>query len=305
MDRRRFLLALGAGAMAGAWRGDAASRPPSASDELCRAPRAVPIVVTARGAGELHYQGTHILAYGALRELAQAYAAVGGGLAVAGGGCDDGVAAVRRGTADLGGLCCPVAGSRAAGLLQVLVARDPKAVVAHPNCPLTGLSLRALRAVARGEISDWQELGGPARPIAQVIRRHCPDYAEPVRTALVGAGRWSEKALFVDTDEQVVDLVARFPAALGVVSWVFARPLVREGRLKLLSLEGRRPDRERQRYPLQGPLHLVFRRWDEERMRPFFDFLYGRQGRAILARDLLPVTAEEGGYRLERFRLTA
>lgn len=301
MNRRAFLSMSGAALFASLLREDATAKNPvrvPTADEICRSPRALPIVVASSGAGELSYQGTHILAYGALKDMAPAFAATGGRLAVAGGGCDDGVAGVKRNLSTFGGLCCPVEGSKAGGLPHLLVAHDMKAVVSHASNGVAGLSLSQLKAVARGRILDWRELGGEARPIAQVVRRHCPDYVEPVRAALLdNRPDWSDKALFVDTDEQVVDLVSRYPAGLGVVSWVFARPLVEAGRLRLLALDDLRPDRDRMRYPLTGPLSLIFRAWDSSRMTPFFDFLYGDRGRAIIGRALIPASAEEAGYR--------
>lgn len=82
-----------------------------------------------------------------------------------------------------------------------------------------------------------------------------------------------------------------------MVSRVFARPLVEAGKLRLLALDGRLPQRDRERYPLTGPLSMIFRRWEAERMTPFFDFLYGKARREIIARDLLTVSREEAGYR--------
>ncbi|MDP2823281.1 MAG: substrate-binding domain-containing protein [Sulfuritalea sp.] len=300
MDRRSFLALAGTALLAAPWREQAsATQPRLVGDDICRSPRALPIVVASSGTGELSYQGTHILAYGALKDVAPAFAAMGRGrLAVAGGGCDDGIAGVKRRLADFGGMCCPVKGSAAEGLPHLLVAHDLKAVVAHGTNTVTGLSYAQLKAIARGGLSDWKDLGGEARPIAQVVRKHCPDYVEPVRAALLGnRDEWSDKALFVDTDEQIVNMVSRFPAGLGVVSWVFARPLVESGKLRLLALDGLRPDRDRARYPLSGPLSLIFRAWEAERMMPFFDFLYGPQGRALVARDLIPVSAAVAGYR--------
>lgn len=301
MDRRGFLALAGAAALTAPWREQSLARaalPGPLDDGICRSPRALPIIVGSTGAGELSYQGTHILAYGALKDIAPVFAATGGRLAVAGGGCDDGVAGVARNVATFGGLCCPVKGSKAAGLPHLVVAHDMKAVVAHGSNLVSAISFAQLKAVARGKILDWRELGGAARPIAQVVRRHCPDYVEPVRAALLNnAPEWSGKALFVDTDEQIVNMVSRFEAGLGVVSWVFARPLVESGKLRLLALDGQRPDGDRARYPLTGPLSLIFRRWDTARMTPFFDFLYGRQGLEIVARDLIPVAREQAGYR--------
>lgn len=291
----------GAALFASLLREDATAKNPvrfPATDEICRSPRELPIFVASTGAGELSYQGTHILAYGALKNIAPVFAAQGGRLAVAGGGCDDGIAGVKRRRADFGGMCCPIKGSAAEGLPFLTVAHDMKAVVAHPSNEVAGVTMSQLKAIARGKILDWKELGGASKPIAQVVRRHCPDYVEPVRAALLNnRPDWSGKALFVDTDEQIVNMVSRFEAGLGVVSWVFARPLVESGQLRLLALDGRMPQKDRERYPLTGPLSLIFRRWEAERMTPFFDFLYGKEGQAIIARDLLPVTAAQAGYK--------
>lgn len=301
MDRRTFLAFAGAGLMTSPWREQAvagATLRSALDGEICTTTRRAPVIVASSGQGGLSYQGTHILALGAMKDLATAFVAGGGRLAVAGGGCDDGIAGVKRNLSDFGGMCCPVKGSAAEGLPHLVVAQDMKAVVAHPANNVAGLSLSQLKQVARGRILDWRELGGEPKPIAQVVRRHCPDYVEPVRAALLdNRPDWSGKALFVDTDEQIVDLVSRFPAGLGVVSWVFARPLVESGKLRLLALNGLRPDRDRLRYPLTGPLSLIFRAWEAERMTPFFDFLYGEKARAIIARDLIPVSREQAGYR--------
>jgi phosphate transport system substrate-binding protein len=301
-DSRRRLLAALAGAAACWPLAGRALRPFDAGADLCRsrAPQALPASSAPR-AGELVFQGTHILAYGAMRELAERYATGGGRMIVHGGGCDDGIVAVRRGSADFGGLCCPVKGSSAEGLPWLPVARDLKAVVAHPSNPVAAIGLAELREVARGRIPRWKALGGEDRPIALVIRRHCPDYFEPVRDALLkNRPDWSPQGLFVDTDEQIVDTVSRFAGGLGLVSWVFARPLAEAGRLKVLALDGLTPAEGVRRgggYALEGPLVLIYRQWERVRMAPFLDFLYGAEGQRIVGRSLIPIGAREAGYR--------
>lgn len=258
--------------------------------------------VVARAPGELAFQGTHILAFGAMRELAERYAATGGRrLLVNGGGCDDGIVAVRRGAADFGGLCCPVKGSSAEGIPWLPVATDVKAVIVHPDNPLRRIGLDDLRHLATGRIARWSTQGWTDRPVVLVIRKHCPDYLEPVRDILL-ANRpdWSPKGLFVDTDRQIVDLVARFPGAVGIVSWVFVREMAAAGKLKALALDGVTPEdalREGKAYRLSGPLNIVFRAWQPRVMTPFFDFLYGPAGQAVISQALIPVSAAAAGYR--------
>jgi phosphate transport system substrate-binding protein len=104
----------------------------------------------------------------------------------------------------------------------------------------------------------------------------------------------------VDTDEQIVDTVARYSGAMGLVSWVFAKPLVEAKRLRVLAVEGVGPAeglRRRGAYPVEGPLVMVFREFDQARMAPFLDFLYGPAGQQAIGRALIPVPAAEAGYR--------
>lgn len=297
MKRRHFLLALTGLPLL------SRATPPAQNpwaDSYCISPlrRAA---VMAPVPGGLRYQGTHILTYGALRELSASYNRLGRGpVQVTGGGCDDGVTGVLRGEAELGGLCCPVEESRAAHLPSLLVARDIKVVVAHPSVTLDDITLVSLRRLARGEIRRWAELGEADRAIVLVVRRHCPDYLEPVRGLLLdNRPDWSPRALFVETDQQLLETVLRYPGAVGVVSRALALPYLKVGQLRALRVDGVAPQREAVEagtYPLVGPLNIVYREWDEARMRGFFDFLYSPLGAAIIGQALVPVSAQEGGY---------
>ena len=272
--------------------------------DVCRTRVAPPVF--PRGPGDLSFQGTHILAQGALRELAEVYRGPAGGrLHVAGGGCDDGIAGVLRLQVDLGGMCCPVEKSRAVGLPWYLVARDIKVVITHPTNPVTDIGFDELAAAAAGRIARWRELGGEDRAIALVVRNHCPDYLEPVRDLLLNnKPDWSPKGLFVERDEQIIEAVARYPGSLGLVSWVFVKPLADAGKLKVLKVDGVRPAARTVRagsYRLHGPLNVIFTRWQAQSMRPFFDFLYSARGLKIMNRVLVPVSAEEADYRPGRW----
>lgn len=308
LDRRQFLLAsLALLTPAHARQSPAASIDPLITGSVCRTRPAEGMAASLapRAAGLLRYQGTHILTYGAFRDMAASYRGPRlERLAVAGGGCDDGITTVRRGSADLGGMCCPVPGSRGEGLHWLRVADDIKVVLVHPSNPVEDTTLEALRAVARGRITRWKQLGGEDRAIALVARKHCPDYFEPVRQLLLdGRDAWTSRGLFVDRDEQITDIVSRYAAAIGLVSWVFAKPLVESRRLKVLRVNGVSPAAAHVRsgrYPLHGPLSVLYREWLPE-MRPFFDFLYGPHGQAITARALVPVSADEAGYRPARW----
>lgn len=295
MKRRAFLLsALAAGTLGHSTEAGTVRAPWEPT--VCRAP--IRAAAAAADDTRLVCEGTHILAYGALRQIAKAYRGPVP-MVVRGGGCDNAVMAVRQGSAHLGAMCCPPRGPRLEGLSALVVAADIKVVVAHPELDINDLSTESLGAIADGAIDNWQAVGGTPGPIALVVREHCPDYDEPVRTLLLpDRPSWSPHALLVTSDENLVDSVARYRRAIGVASWVFAKPLVEAGKLKLLSIDGVLPSPEAVqlgKYALIAPLSLIYATW-RPAMTPFFDFLYGPQGRALIAERLMPVSAEEAGY---------
>lgn len=258
------------------------------------------MAVVRRTSDDLAYQGTHILTHGAFRSLAARYQRdAAQRFVVYGGGCDDGITSVNAGGVDLGGLCCPVERTRAEGLPWVQVAWDIKVVIAHASQPVDDIPLDTLRDVVSGRAARWSAVSGDDRPIALVYRDHCPEYIEPVRDLLLDNRQdWSPRALAVDTDEMLVDTVARFQGALGVVSWVFARDRVVAGELKVLAVDGVAPDPTAVaagRYPLVGPLNLVFKHWHARRMAGFFEYLYSPAGQAVMSELLVPVPPDTAG----------
>lgn len=245
----------------------------------------------------LSFAGTRLFKEGFLDELGSAYAsATGNRIAILGGGCDDGLVAVREKRAHIGGLCCPLEGGPASMLASITVAKDLKVIVANPGVPVASLSRHQLTSVLTGTARNWSAVGGADRPIALVLHDHCPDYVEPARSMLLGDRlTWSKEALYVKTDQKHLDTVARFETAVGVNSWILAEPYVRRGSLKLLAVDGITPSIENAsagRYRLIGPMNMVFSSYEEGLMQPFFDYLFSDAGRKVVSRRLVPVRAD-------------
>lgn len=245
--------------------------------------------------------GTRLFKEGFLDEALPLYEKLSGHSArMLGGGCDDGVTGVRLGSAQLGGVCCPIESAPSRGLRGYTVARDMKVVVAHPSVSVSDTSLAQLKAVLSGKIENWKELGGEDSAISLVVHDHCPDYLEPMRQNLLGSQAiWSRQAMVVKTDQKHLETVARFPGAIGVNSWILAEPFVKAGQLKVLSINGVAPTFKNTvsgTYPLVGPLLLVFKQSNED-LGAFFSFLYSDAGQKIISRRAIPVTAQQAGFR--------
>jgi phosphate transport system substrate-binding protein len=302
MDRRGFLGAAGLSFLATGLAGPT-DRRVALPEFICGEPQrgAVRPVAMSAPAGSLVIAGTRLFKEGFFNDLLAIYnRGPGRDARMLGGGCDDGVTGVKLGTAHLGCLCCPVAGSPAEGMGSLQVAWDMKVVVAHPGVRADAISTAQLRRVLTGEAKSWKELGGPDRRIALVVSDHCPDYIEPVRQALLeNRQAWSPHAMVVKTDQKQLETTARFENAIGVNSWIIAEPFVKSGALKVLHVDGVAPtlaNVESGRYRLAGPMIVIYRQWSPREMTPFFDLLYGEAGREILARHVVPVSAARAGY---------
>lgn len=55
-------------------------------------------------------------------------------------------------------------------LLQIPVAIDGIAIAVHPDLPINGLTLNQLRQIYTGQITNWQQVGGPNLPIIPYSR---------------------------------------------------------------------------------------------------------------------------------------
>lgn len=301
MKRRAFiLLGLSAGAssatayLPGSSRG-MADLESLARQEICVTGRAAPRVTAGgRQSRSLSFAGTRLFKEGFLDDIGRSFQQkTGRRIQILGGGCDDGLKAVREDFASIGGLCCPLQGSGAEHLQHVTVAHDLKVVVAHPRVSVSNLRWAELVSIMTGSITNWQVLGGTDQRIATVIHDHCPDYVEPARRQILGDRlQWSLDALHVKTDQKHLDTVARFESAVGVNSWILAQPYVAAGKLKVLAIDGVDPtigNAAAGRYRLLGPMNMVFERW-EQAMAPFFEYLFSPDGRAIMSRRVVPVT---------------
>jgi len=98
-------------------------------------------------------------------------------ISVTGGGSGTGFAALINGTIDIANASRDIKPeeietARANGFEPVehVVANDAIAVIVNPNNPINQLTLEQVSRIFKGEITNWQELGGEDRPIVKLSR---------------------------------------------------------------------------------------------------------------------------------------
>jgi phosphate transport system substrate-binding protein len=98
------------------------------------------------------------------------------------------------------------------------VARTRAAVITHPSNPIQSISNENLRRILSGEVTDWQQLGGPPMPIRVVAAREGGGVVTSVEASLLGLDKHisAPDQIRVQNGPQIVQVVEQEPGALGI-----------------------------------------------------------------------------------------
>ena len=104
------------------------------------------------------------------------------------------------------------------------IARTRIAFAVHPSNSIRAVSLDKIRQVLRGEINNWQQLGGSNTPIRLVVVRGGGGVTTAVEAELLqGQPIAASGTIFVQTGPQVLQVVAQEPGAIGLAQLALVR----------------------------------------------------------------------------------
>ncbi len=245
---------------------------------------------TAQAEVNLKWVGCGITKKAFMKELAAAYETrTGIKIKIEGGGATRGIreTIAMDSDADMGGTCRFLMHSEQSGqaIKAEPVAWDALVVITHKENPVNDISLENLRAVYRGQITNWKELGGPDRPLKLFVRKG----------KISGVGRTLRKLVLDDYDADIPSTyefkssgplekaVEQDVNALGVTGISSAR----RRNVKILSLDGKLPSYENIKsgeFALYRPLYIVvnYLKPDAEAVEQFVGFALSDDGRQII-----------------------
>lgn len=242
----------------------------------------------ADASNTLYWAGCGITKKAFMTELAKAYELeTGVKIVLQGGGATKGIRKVASGELHIGG-ACRVALERhplERKAQQVPVAWDALVVIVNKNNPVETLSLKQLRDIYLGKITNWQELGGLDSEIDLYIRRG----------NLSGVGRTLRELVFANFNQKFTG--AKYvekssgPVEKGVVKnrngiGVTGVSSARRRDVKILKLEGIEPSYANIKsgsYLLYRPLYLVREASKKNQLaNQFIKFALSRRGKDII-----------------------
>jgi len=162
-------------------------------------------------------------------------------------GCNAGIKAAKQNAPDhetFGFVCCPLSDKEVKenDLKVWPLAQEPILILVRNDNPINDMSEEQVRAIFRGDITNWQEVGGPDKPIVLVTRLHCKDRPGHWKLILPDEKDFRQQRLNVKSAAAMVQRINDFGTAIGHTgsTWKFKAG----DRVKAITINGVAPTAE-------------------------------------------------------------
>ena len=216
--------------------------------------------------------------------LAEEFMALNGGVEVTyqGIGSSGGVKNAKEGTTIIGTASRNLkTEEKTWGLTEIELAYDGIAVIAHPDNGIEELTMEQVKAIYRGEITNWSQVGGADAEIV-VVSREDGSGTRGAYEEIVGfEDELKEGALIAEGNGNVQTTVAGNPLAIGYVSFTYINDTV-----KPLLVDGTAPTVDNVvsgEYGVSRPFMMVYIEDNmTEESQAFVEFALSAEGQDIV-----------------------
>ncbi|MGI5926282.1 MAG: phosphate ABC transporter substrate-binding protein [Thermacetogeniaceae bacterium] len=222
-------------------------------------------------------------------ELANAFMKDNPGISinVAGGGSSAGIKAAKDGTADIGASSRELSKDEEKGLVVIPIAIDGIAIVVNPENPVKSLTLKQIRGIYAGEITNWKEVGGRDGNINAFTREEGSGTRGAFEELVMKGYRISSKVGVQNSTGSLRTAVAGDPQAVAYISLGNVNNTV-----KVVAVEGVTPTDETIKngsYKLSRYFYYLTREQPREIAQQFIDFVLSHEGQQIVGEVFVPV----------------
>ena len=144
----------------------------------------------------------------------------------------------------------------------------------NKNNPVDGLTADQIRKIYRGEITNWKEVGGPAKAINPLTR-------------IKGSGSQTMMDKFMENDiHPSKNVFSILGASIGYSFRYYLSGMVADNNVKMLAIDGVYPDSENIKngsYPLTVNFYVVYRKDNtNENVKKLVDWLLSEEGKRMI-----------------------
>ena len=213
-------------------------------------------------------------------------------VAVQGGGSSTGIKSAGEGTVDIGTASREVKEEELTtfpNLKVFVIARDGIVIVAHPDVPVDGLTTDQIRDIFAGNITNWNEVGGPDAEIVVVSREEGSGTRAAFEEMVMGEDAViTANAVLQPSNGAVRSTVASTPSSIAYLSFGYLDETV-----KALQVDGVSPSPETfadGSYPVVRPLIMLTNGEPSPLVQAFMDYVLSPEGQAVVSEEgYLPV----------------
>lgn len=184
---------------------------------------------------------------------------------------------------------------------QLKVATDAIALVVHPSCKLSWLSMKQLREVLTGQIVSWHQLdpAAPALPIKLLFDHERSGIVRFLADSICQGNFSASQASAMEYNREVIDYTAEHPDVIGFVgtSWISNRNdslhLSFHQKIKVLAIS-------ESDYPTSGNSYKPYQAYLLDKMYPLTRSIYmiNAEPRSGLVTGLVSFVAGDKGQRI-------
>jgi phosphate transport system substrate-binding protein len=238
----------------------------------------------------LSYEGATTIGSNIMPDAAKLFAAMTGATfnSIGGAGADAGFKAAIEGRATFGGVARELTAEekKKVGSAEV-IGYDVMGVFVHAGNPVASLTRAQLKQIFTGQTSNWNQFGGPDRPITVYSERLSGGRATvKAFKDLVLSGENYGPVKELDDAMDCLKDVTHDPGGITASSMSFAMPGV-----KALAVDGTMANVKSVQdgiYPLKRPLVLVTKDPPAGDVKAFLDFMLTPEAQAIVGRKFIP-----------------
>ncbi len=151
------------------------------------------------------------------------------------------------------------------------IAYDSIIPVVHPSNPVNNLTMAQLKAIYKGEIKNWKDVGGPNKKIVVISRDSSSGTFEVWEKKVMKKDRVFPGALLQASNGAVVQAVAKNKNAIGYIGLGYLNKSVKA--LKVNGVVGSVETTLNGTYPISRPLYMFTRGWPKGDTLKFINYV--------------------------------